>query len=157
MKFRSFFLCGLLTILPGIILADIDKTMPGPQRGTATNYVLKCIGCHMADGRGLPQAGIPDFVDSIGYFAGSPEGRAYLVNVPNVRGDGLSDADTAALLNFIIDVWAGQSKPADFVPFDADELVQLRQKTTSNVVDIRRDVVEHLATEGYTPSAYPWP
>ena len=79
MKFRSFFLCGLLTILPGIILADIDKTMPGPQRGTATNYVLKCIGCHMADGRGLPQAGIPDFVDSIGYFAGSPEGRAYLV------------------------------------------------------------------------------
>lgn len=157
MKLKSFFLCSFLALLPGFALADIDKIMPGPQRSVATNYVLKCIGCHMANGRGLPQAGIPDFVDSIGYFASSPVGRAYLANVPNVRGDGLSDADTAALLNFIIDVWAGKSKPTDFIPFDAEELGQLRQKTTGNVVDIRRDVVDHLAAEGYTPSAYPWP
>lgn len=147
----------MLALSPGMALADIDQTMPGPQRDVATTYVLKCIGCHMADGRGLPQAGIPDFVNAIGYFAGSPEGRAYLVNVPNVRGAGLSDAATAELLNFIIDVWGGTSRPRDFVPFDAPELARLKRQATGNVVDMRRDVVARLTAEGLHPAAYPWP
>ena len=127
------------------------------DRTAETNYVLRCIGCHVADGTGLPGAGIPNFVDQVGVFAGLPEGRAYLMHVPGVIGSSLSDAEIADVLNYIMEKWAGPSLPPNYVPFSAGEVATLRVAKVGNAVKYRRIVAERLAAAGIEVPEYPWP
>ena len=129
----------------------------GAERTPATNYVLKCIGCHLQDGSGLPAAGIPDFVDQVGVFARLPEGRAYLLHVPGVIGSSLSDDEIAALLNYVMEIYAGDSLPAAFEPFTAIDVASLRAAEIGNVVKYRRVVAAKLAEHGIDVPDYPWP
>ncbi|MCX5497247.1 hypothetical protein OSH11_21285 [Kaistia dalseonensis] len=129
----------------------------GADRTATTNYVLKCIGCHLQDGSGLPSAGIPDFVGKVGVFARLPEGRAYLLHVPGVIGSSLSDREIADLLNYVMDIYAGESLPVPYEPFTADEVAALRATEIGNVVKYRRVIAAKLAEEGIELADYPWP
>ena len=145
---------GLLATL--LFLAGASAGF-GAERTPTTNYVLKCIGCHLQDGSGLPSAGIPDFVGKVGVFAGLPEGRAYLLHVPGVIGSSLTDREIADLLNYVMDVYAGESLPDPYRPFSADEVATLRATDVGNVVKYRRVVAAKLAKEGIPVADYPWP
>ena len=57
------------------------------------------MGCHLADGRGAPEQGVPSMRGLAGRLLTLPGGREYLVQVPGVMNSGLSDADTARLMN----------------------------------------------------------
>ena len=145
-----------LLFLLALVFVFVTGAVAG-DRTAKTNYVLRCIGCHVADGTGLPGAGIPNFVDQVGVFAGLPEGRAYLMHVPGVIGSSLSDAEVADLLNYIMETWAGPSLPPNYVPFSADEVASLRVAEVGNVVKYRRIVAERLAAAGLELPEYPWP
>jgi cytochrome c553 len=45
-------------------------------------YMLGCQGCHLEDGRGFPQRGVPALNEFVGNFLKVPGGREYLVQVP---------------------------------------------------------------------------
>ncbi|MCB1332043.1 MAG: hypothetical protein KDK28_22320, partial [Maritimibacter sp.] len=122
-----------------------------------TNYILRCVGCHGVDGHGLTEVGIPDFVNLIGTFARDEAGRAYLANVPNVVGSGLNEDDVAAVLNFIVETWAGTSLPEDYRSFYGAEVAYLHALEVGNIVDYRRLVAARLAEQGIESAEYPWP
>ena len=139
-----------LTIIVAVPAAADDRPAP-------VNYVLRCLGCHLQDGSGLPSAGIPDFVGKVGIFAGSDEGRRYLLHVPGVINSGLSNQETADLLNYIMDTYAGQSMPEGSVPFTADEVAILKAQDVGNVVAYRRQLAAQFEAAGIVAADYPWP
>lgn len=145
----QLFALGLLVAAAG--------TAEAADRTAATNYVLRCIGCHVQDGSGLPSAGIPDFVGKVGVFARLPEGRAYLLHVPGVIGSSLSDREIAELLNYIMETYAGPSLPDPYLPFTAGEVGTLRARDIGNVVKYRRVVAAKLEAQGLDVADYPWP
>jgi hypothetical protein len=61
------------------------------------------------DGSGHPGFGIPDFRDQVGYFLRLAEGRAFLMQVPGLLSAGLPDQRTAAVTNYVIETFAGDS------------------------------------------------
>ncbi|MCW5695653.1 MAG: hypothetical protein KIS96_02840 [Bauldia sp.] len=127
------------------------------ERTAQANYILRCAGCHGMAGAGVPHAGIPDFHGLVGVFAGDEEGRTYLFNVPGVVGSSLSDAEKAAVMNLIMKRWAGESLPADFAAFTAEEVTARRAVPVESIVDFRRAIVDRLSAEGIVTAEYPWP
>lgn len=127
------------------------------ERPAAVNYVLRCTGCHLQDGTGLPSAGIPDFVGKVGVFTDTPERRRYLLHVPGVINSGLTDTETAALLNYIMKNYAGPSLPASYKAFTAEEVGALKREDVGNVVAYRRKLADVLRAEGVAVAEYPWP
>ncbi|WP_417308728.1 c-type cytochrome [Devosia sp.] len=147
-----------MKLITALVFAAIT-TLPAQaaDRAADTNFVLKCVGCHLTDGSGLPSAGIPDFVDQVGVFAALPEGRAYLLHVPGVIGSSLSDAEIADVLNYVMDTWAGPSLPEHYTPFTPAEVAELKAQNVGNAVKYRRLVVERLKLLGLDAADYPWP
>lgn len=127
------------------------------ERTAETNFVLKCVGCHGYDGMGSADGGIPAFPDKVGAFVGTAEGRAYLMHVPGVIGSSLSDKEIAGVMNYIVDTYAGTSRPAHFQPFTAEEVTALKATPIGNVVKYRRTVSALLAAQGIEVAGYPWP
>jgi mono/diheme cytochrome c family protein len=145
------------TLFAILVSLTLFGTASAADRTARTNYVLRCIGCHTADGTGLPNAGIPDFVGKIGAFAHTADGRAYLLHVPGVIGSSLSAAETADVLNYIMDTWGGASLPRDYTRFTADEVTELKARSIGNVVKFRHKVAADLAADGIAVADYPWP
>lgn len=144
-----------LPALAAILL--VCTTVQAGERSAPVNYLLRCQGCHLADGTGLPKAGIPDFVDQVGVFAAIPEGRQYLMHVPGVIGSSLSDQEIADVLNYVMETYSSSSLPDDYQPFTAEEVMSLRTTEIGNVVKYRRTVAEKLAQLGLATADYPWP
>ena len=122
-----------------------------------TNYMLRCTGCHGMDGAGSEQAGIPDFRGYVGSFARSEPGRTYLMHVPGVVNSSLSDGEIAAVMNYVMESYAGASKAADAAPFTPEEVAVLRAAPVADVVALRREVVAACTQEGGPVAGYPWP
>lgn len=116
------------------------------------SYVLNCSGCHGMTGEGTPSAGIPTFPGSVGHIADSDIGRTYMMHVPGIVSASLSDAEIAAVVNYVLDAW-GDGAPH----FTAEEVTRRRSIPVPDVVAFRRDVVAELAGQGVTIADYPWP
>jgi cytochrome c553 len=127
------------------------------ERSPSVNYVLRCSGCHGTDGSGHESVGVPDFRDAVGAFAMDEEGRTYLLHVPGIVNSSLSDAEVAAVLNYVMDQWAGKSLGAGFVRFTPQESAERRTRPVIDVVLFRRQVVARLCGQGIYTAAYPWP
>lgn len=121
----------------------------------AKNFVLRCVGCHTFAGISPPLGRIPPLKDVVGHFSRTPEGRRYIVNVPGIVGAKLSPADTAALLNWMIETYGGASLPENFREFTAEEVMALREDGPDDVMRLRAAVRELLSEKGYTIGAYP--
>jgi hypothetical protein len=122
-----------------------------------SNYTLRCSGCHGTQGDGCPGAGIPDFRQFIGAFAGDDEGRTYVLQVPGVRSANLNDGDTAAVINYVMRTWGGKSVPPNYVEFTAEEVAVRRAHKIQDIVAFRRKIVARLEHQGFVMPAYPWP
>lgn len=126
------------------------------QYPTETLYVLRCAGCHGFDGAGSMAAGVPAFPGFVGAFARDREGRLYMAHVPGVVGSGLTDAEIANVLNYIVETFAAEP-PGVLAPFTAAEVTELRAEDLPDVVGYRREVARRLVAEGVPVADYPWP
>lgn len=104
------------------------------------DYVLNCMGCHLSDGAGQPPA-VPRLKDRVGYYLTIPQGRGYLVQVPGAANSLLDDRALAAVLNWIVDEYAGPSRPASFLPFDAEQVAAYRRARPDDI-----DALRHALT-----------
>jgi hypothetical protein len=123
-----------------------------PSTGHAhMNYILNCMGCHGADGMGVPGR-IPSFPDSIGRFMRLPEGRAYLMHVPGASNSVLSDAELADVLNWLLIRFGADDLPNDVAWFTAEDLSRGRRPALTAVRAERQAVVARLAASGPAPA-----
>ncbi|HIE1843229.1 cytochrome c [Pseudomonas aeruginosa] len=109
-----------------------------------------CQGCHGSMGSKGQE--IPTLANQIGYFARAPEGRAFLVQVPNVALATINDADLAAMLNWMLTSFSADQLPADFKPYSAAEVAELR-KVRINPASRRTEVVKILEARRLVPNS----
>ncbi len=130
------------------VLASCALASAGPAAGGTphVDYMLQCQGCHLADGSGSPGA-VPSFRDFVGRFTTVPGGRDYLVRVPGSAQSPLSDAELAAVLNWMVREFGPEEVAVDFVPFSADEIVRLRTPPLTDVEGVRRELVSRVESQ----------
>lgn len=117
----------------------------------ATNYQLQCLGCHLSHGEGAPRNDTPRMTGFVGNFLRVEGGREFLVRVPGVAQAALSDAQIAELLNWILDPahgMAGASTPADFRPYSAEEVGQVRRQAILNLPATRAELIARMREQG---------
>jgi mono/diheme cytochrome c family protein len=122
-------------------------------------YVEQCGACHEEDGRGVPGT-YPPLADRVGRFVELPEGRAYLARVV-IHGlfgpirvedrpynglmppqPDLSDAEIAAILNYVLTKLGPEQLPADFEPLSAAEVAGYREpKATFSAIRTEREAL----------------
>ena len=105
------------------------------------NYILHCQGCHLVDGAGTEEK-VPALKNEVGRFLHVPGGREFLIQVPGTSQSALSDAEVAAVLNWILENFSGEQLPADFVPYDAEEISRYRRPPLANVSEVRANLME---------------
>lgn len=136
--------------VPDVLIRG-NRTVLPRVAGPAQDYSRNCQGCH--GHLGVSVAEVPTLRSRVGYFAHLPEGRAYLVQVPNVLQAPLSDARLADLLNWLLDEYSRDQLPRDFRAYTADEIAALRAARIESVITRRREVVEALVKAGVVPDA----
>jgi len=120
-----------------------------PMARAARIYAQNCEGCHGAAGVSVTE--IPTLAGRIGYFARTADGRRYLMQVPNVALNPSSDEDIAGMMNWLLATVSRDQLPADFRPYTAGEVAQLR-KARIDVAAARRRVVAQLLAAKLLPS-----
>ena len=129
-------------------LATASAALASP----AQDYMLYCMGCHGAQATGVPGK-VPPLANALGRFMRTPEGRNYILRVPGAANSALSDAQLAAVLNWLavtFDANASASTPA---PFTGEEVSRLRHTPLASVLAARSAVVRGLAATGAAPPA----
>jgi mono/diheme cytochrome c family protein len=122
-----------------LVLAGATAAAAGP----ALDYQLNCQGCHLSDGGGTPGS-VPKLADSVARFLAVPGGREYLAHVPGVAQAPLDDAATAAVLNWMLEHFDHAHVPADFVPYTATEVGELRKHPLTDVEKVRQGLIAAL-------------
>ena len=116
------------------------------------DYVLYCMGCHGPQAEGVPGK-VPPLAHALGRYMRSPAGRNYVLRVPGAANSVLSDAQLAAVLNWVAQTFDAEEL-SDSVPlFTAEEVTGLRHSPLPSVLATRREVVTALATTGLAPPA----
>jgi hypothetical protein len=99
---------------------------PVPPPPAQANYMLNCMGCHIADGSGAPGK-VPSLRDTLVPLAMSPAGRRYLVQVPGAAQSSLSDLELAQLLGWMVHNLSARPVPPDLADFTAAEVAGYRR------------------------------
>lgn len=123
-----------------LIAAILLLTATGPTYASArTDYLLHCAGCHLPQGEGLPPE-VPTLVGSLGRIAASEEGRDYIARVPGASQAPISDAQLAAVLNWVLLEFNSDSLPESFRPLTAREVGKSRSRVLSDPLKTRRNL-----------------
>jgi hypothetical protein len=69
----------------------------------------------------------------------------------------LGYADTAAVLNWLLQAFGATTLPPNTKDFDADEVAALRAQRRADSVGLRRAIATRLKAKGVKLAAYPWP
>jgi mono/diheme cytochrome c family protein len=120
-----------------------------PMPRAARTYAENCQGCHGEKGVSVTE--IPSLAGRIGYFARTPEGRRYLVQVPNVALNPSSDEDIAQMMNWLLVTLSRAQLPPDFAPYSTEEVSRLRKARIDAPVE-RRRIVDELVLLKEIPS-----
>ena len=132
------------------VIALILWCLTAQAEGTYTpriNYILQCQGCHLADGSGTPEK-VPALKNEVGRFLHVPGGREYLIRVPGTSQSPLSDTETAAVLNWILENFSSGELPADFVPYTKQEVSHHRRQPLANAGAVRAGLMAQLSITG---------
>ncbi|MBX3024362.1 cytochrome c [bacterium] len=122
------------------------SAVPAPA-DEAYLYVMHCRGCHGPEGQGAA-GGAPDLRDTIGRFLLVPGGREYLIRVPGTSQSELDDAQTAALLNWMVRRFGPRAAATALTPFTAAEVAAHRRPA---LLDVRATRAALLAAMPATP------
>jgi cytochrome c553 len=121
------------------------------QASPAQDYILNCMGCHGTQAEGVPGK-IPPLANMLSRFMRTAEGRNYVLRVPGAANSALSDAQLAAVLNWLAVTY--DSPPAtNLAPFTREEVSAVRRKPLLSVLAARSVVVRSLANTGSAPAA----
>ncbi|GHT81475.1 hypothetical protein AGMMS49543_04070 [Betaproteobacteria bacterium] len=150
-KWRSWCKLAISLLLVHSAAAAAESNTLSPH----VNYLLRCSGCHGADGTGSKMGGIPAFPGLISSFASDDTGRTYVMHVPGVVSTGLDNREIAEVMNYIVARWGD---PAVAVPsFTAAEVDARRAIPVADIVVLRRDIARQLTAQGLPVAEYPWP
>jgi len=116
----------------------------------AQDYMLYCMGCHGAQAEGVPGK-VPPLAHSLGLFMRTAAGRDYILRVPGAANSVLSDAQLAAVLNWLAQQYNSDELAADVPMFTAAEVTASRHVPLAAVLATRREVVRNLAATGAAP------
>ncbi len=95
------------------------------------DYMLHCEGCHLPEAVGWPGL-VPSLRGDYGRIAGVSGGRDYLMRVPGAADAPIPSSSLAAVLNWLMDTYNADTRPADFRPFTAEEVERVRRKPLDN-------------------------
>ena len=109
-----------------------------------TNYILHCQGCHTADGSGL-EGKVPSLRSTLVPFARTAEGRRFLVQVPGVAQSTLTDAETAAVLNWMLGNLSDEKEIAGIGAFTEKEVAGYRATRLVNTRAVRAQLLAKIA------------
>ncbi|MDO8432227.1 MAG: cytochrome c [Candidatus Binatus sp.] len=129
----------MLALAPTFALAEPPEQL----------YMLNCWGCHRPHGEGIPGTAPPlrDAAD----FLRVKGGREYLISVPGVSQSALNNADTAAVMNWILKSFSTDRLPADFKPYTADEIAQARTHHLMDIKKARAELVGEMVEQKIRP------
>jgi mono/diheme cytochrome c family protein len=116
----------------------------------AQDYMLYCMGCHGADAQGVAGK-VPPLAGALGDYMRTPEGRNYVLRVPGAASSVLSDAQLAAVLNWVALRFSSTQLAGDVSWFTPDEVARVRHTPLADVLATRREVVRLLAASGDAP------
>jgi cytochrome c553 len=124
--------------------------MSAAHASPAQDYMLYCMGCHGVQAEGVPGK-VPPLAHSLGRFMRNTAGRNYLLRVPGAANSALSDAQLAAVLNWLAQEFNADELAADVPMFTAAEVTASRHSPLVSVLATRREVVRELAATGAAP------
>lgn len=110
------------------------------------DYILHCQGCHLADGSGTPEK-VPALKHQVGRFMHVPGGREYLIRVPGSSQAALTDAQVAAVLNWILENFSAAELPAGFTSYSTEEVSRLRRPPLANVSEVRAGLMAEISAD----------
>lgn len=134
-----------------LMLLGVDAA---PAQEPALNYLQYCVGCHKQDGSGSSANNVPDMRGTIGHLAQVPEGRAFLIQVAGVAQAPIPADELAALMNWLLPTLSANEMPADFAPYSAAEVAQLRSLRPADLPAMRAQLIQKLSAIGYPASDY---
>ena len=117
-----------------------DDTDLANDASARFDYLLHCSGCHRPDGSGLAPE-VPSLRGPVGSLVASPEGREYIVRVPEVAQSPLDDEDLARLLNWVLSEFNAATLPEGFSPLDGDEVGAARERILTDPIRARQAIV----------------
>jgi mono/diheme cytochrome c family protein len=126
------------------VLATTATASPGQD------YVLYCMGCHGPGAQGVPGK-VPPLAHALGRFMRTPAGRNYILRVPGAANSVLSDAQLAAVLNWLAQTFDADELASGVPLFSAAEVTGARHSPLASVLATRREVVRDLAATGPAP------
>ena len=138
--------CGTAAAQAG---AEAHRLAPNGQT-PHMNYLHYCAGCHLPDGSGKPDKGIPNMRGVLGEFLRVDGGREFIIKVPGVSHTPLADSDVAALMNWLLAGMAQPSTPPNTPPYTAAEVTRLRSERMVDIPGTRKEIIERLERAGYT-------
>lgn len=118
------------------------------------DYLQFCSGCHQSDGSGSASNHVPRLPGSVAHFTRSAAGRAFLIQVGGVAQAPISDAQVAALLNWMLPAFDQANLPADFTPYSVDEVTRARAHRPGDIAAARAGVVDTLKAQGIEVAKY---
>jgi hypothetical protein len=144
--------CGLsCAVVCSCTATQLLAQPPVPTPPAQANYMLNCMGCHVADGSGAPGK-VPSLRDTLVPLAMSPGGRRYLVQVPGASQSALSDLELAQLLGWMVRNLSARSVPPDFADFTASEVARYRRYPLVDVRGTRARLLAAAADRSGTSS-----
>jgi cytochrome c553 len=103
---------------------DVPVGVDNAQRAWQ-HWTLNCQGCHRPDGTGSAGTA-PSLAGTVARFLSVQGGRQYLGRVPGVATSPLSNADLSEVMNWMLWRFDKEHLPANFQPYTAAEIGQLR-------------------------------
>ena len=105
--------------------------------------MLHCMGCHLADGSGGPPA-VPDVRNEMGCLLAVDGGREYLVQIPGAAQAPISDAELAAVVNYMLETFSAGTLPAAFAPLTPEQVARWRDGWLPDVAGTRAALLAKL-------------
>jgi cytochrome c553 len=138
-----------LALAAALLAADAlaGTACAGPQQ----DYMLYCMGCHGGQAQGVTGK-VPPLAGALARFMRTSEGRNYVLRVPGAANSTLSDAQLAAVLNWLAESYRLPPE-APPTPFTLEEVSAVRRTPLADVQGTRREVVRALAASGAAPAA----
>jgi len=109
------------------------------------DYILNCMGCHLADGSGVAGK-VPSVRDSLVPLSATAAGRRYLVQVPGSSQSRLSNLELARLLSWMVRNLSAVALPASFVDFTGEEVGSYRATRLVAVAETRARLLSNSNT-----------
>jgi hypothetical protein len=125
------------------ILVSIASPTIGYSYEPRVNYELQCMGCHLADGSG-ESGRVPSVRGTLVPFSMISPGREFVLRVPGVAQSPLTDAEVAAVLNWMARNLSDAPLPAEFRDYTAREVRAVRGRPLPQVSAARQKLLERV-------------